>query len=203
MCEDGKMLAIHMHRGWGKEYEYKCNNCGHNKWIYEGSPSTGGKYENSKIGFWTLLIFVEIIVFFNDDIIGIVGYALYLSFIILFLYNLLTPNKLKLDYEIIGDIDKITPEEVDEEVQLNYSMKDDKFLLYPFVFMLSVGLTSYYDNYYFLILAVLSVVYAYYYGFLDISVHRKDKYFKDKKFEKEMDDVTIKIDSNGNPIYEE
>lgn len=201
-CSDGKMLAVQMRRGWGKEYHYVCNCCGHDKWIYEGNPSVGGSYENSKMGFWILLIMVEAIVFFSDDVIGGIGYAIYISLLLLFLYNLFTPNKIKGGgYEILEWIDMITPEEAEEELGLNYSMKDNKVMVFIGIVIASVIAVDYFDNWYLLIIALFSFLAMYYYGFLDISSHRRGKFFKDREFEQEMDDIVIKIDSDGKPIY--
>ena len=200
-CDNGKMLAVSMVRGWGKEYHYVCNSCGHDKWIYEGNPNIGESYEKSKKSFWIVLILIEIIIFFNDNIISGIDYIIYLSLLILFIYNLFTPNKLKLGYEIVASIDAITPEEAKEELMLNYSIKDNKVMLFIGVIILSVIATDYFDNWYLLGFALLSFILMYYYGFLDISTHRRGKFFRDKKFEKDINDLVVKVDSSGKPIY--
>ncbi|MBL0707589.1 MAG: hypothetical protein JJW00_00900 [Sulfurimonas sp.] len=203
MCKDGQMVPLHTHRGWGKEYQYFCNLCDHNKWIYEGSPENNEKYENSKSGFWIMLILVELIIFIGDDIIGTIGYTIYLSVLALFLYNLMTPNRLKLNYEIIGYIDKVTPDEADDEKQINYAQKVNKFWIYPVIFLGSIAFAEYSDSpnrYYYLLLAPLSFAFAYYYGFLEISNHRRKLFFKDRNFENDMDDITVETNKDGKPV---
>lgn len=202
-CDAGKMLATSMKRGWGKEYKYVCSSCGYSKWIYEGSPSAGGSYENSKKSFWLLLILIEAIVFFNSDIIGVIGYVIYTLLLILFSYNLLTPNKLEPECKIVEWVDLITPEEAEEELGVNYAMKDNKILLLIGIVIASVFFSDYFKNWYILLFALVSYIVMYYYGFLDISSLRRSKFFKDEEFEKEIEKIIVKIDSEGKPILEE
>jgi hypothetical protein len=180
ICENGKMKAAHMRRGWGKEYEYVCDSCGHSKWIYEGHPGTGESYENSSSGFWLMMIIVEVIVFMNHDNITILGYGLYLAVLLALLYKAFTPTPLKSPktkepaYEIIDSIDALTPEEKEEEERVKFVEKQGlRFWIYPIVFFGSIIAAVFFENYYLLILAVGSIVYAYYAGYLDISKNIK------------------------------
>jgi len=179
-CDNGKMKPIESFRGWGMEYKYSCDTCGHEKWIYEGSINSGETYESSKTGFWIFLIIIELIVFFNDDIITIFDYTLYVIFLIFFIYKVLTPNKLyknntnKISYEIIDNIDELTPEEIEEEKILEKAQNGSiKFWIYPFVFVASLLLTIIYGNYYFLVGSIFALAYAYHFGYLDISKNRR------------------------------
>ena len=146
-CNNGKMLATKMKRGWGKSYYYVCNSCGHSIWLYD---------------------------------------------------NFLKP--LPPNYMIIKQTKLITSEEAYEELRLNYSKKDNKYILFIGIIILSVFFAYFFENLYLLIFALLSFVGMYYYGFLDISTHRRDRFFKDQDFEKEIDSLIVKTDFEGKPI---
>lgn len=181
-CDNGKMKPVKMFQGWGKAYLYLCNECKHEKWIYEGSATSEyGGYENSNSSFWILLIAIEIIVFFNDDIKSIFDYILYILFFVFFLYKTFTPkyiydeNIKEAAYEIIEVTDELlTPKEQEQEELIEQTQKDGmRFWVYPIVFIGSIFAAIYFENLLFLIGSLLALGYAYYFGHLDISKHRR------------------------------
>jgi len=175
-CSNGKMKQIKMARGWGKEYLYQCQNCGHEKWIYEGNSSVGESYESSSKGFWLLLLVIESIVFFTDEFISPLYYSLYIFILLVLLYKIFFNKNLKdvstnkISYEIIDEIDEITQDEEDEELFLK-KIDKNPFPFYIFVssFLFFIFMASSSENYYYLIGSLLSLVYAYFMHLLDIS----------------------------------
>ena len=174
------MKPVKMQRGWGKEYLYICGTCGHDKWIYEGHPNTGESYETSGKGFWLLLIIIELFVFIDDYYVTAMEYIAYAVVFLFLLYKAFQTKQLykkgtkKSSYEIIDEVDGLTSEEEEEKERINYAEeKGMKFMVYPIVFVGSIIASLVFENPYFLILSVASVAYAYYFGFLNISLKNK------------------------------
>jgi len=175
------MNPIKMFHGWGKEYLYLCNQCKHEKWIYEGySNRENGGYESSNISFWLLLIAIEAIIFFSDNMKSTFDYILYLLFFVFFLYKAFSPSYLYDEetkqpaYEIIETTKELTPEEQEEkELEEQAQKAGIKFWVYPIVFIGSLIATAYFENLLFLIGCIFALGYGYYFGHLDISKHRR------------------------------